>query len=58
MSEQGRIDISRECIEKIQHYIKEGRFSDMNDFINQAVKLLLMAEDNKEDFVKVMKKED
>ncbi|MFH0868966.1 MAG: hypothetical protein V1839_01935 [archaeon] len=57
MAEQGRIDISRECIEKIQRYVKDGRFSDMNDFINQAVKLLLMAEDNREEFSQIIKKE-
>ena len=57
MAEQGRIDIPREDIAKIQSYVKEGRFSDMNDFINQAVKLMLMAEDRKEDFQNIIKKE-
>ena len=55
--EQGRIEIPEEFVAKIQRYIKDGRFSDLNDFFLQAVKLMLMAEDNKDSFSQIIKKE-
>ena len=57
MAEQGKIDIPQEYLEKIYNYIKEGRFSDISDFFTQAVKLMLMAEDNKDSFSQIIKKE-
>ena len=57
MAEQGKIDIPQEYLEKIYSYIKEGRFSDISDFFTQAVKLMLMAEDNKDSFSQIIKKE-
>ena len=57
MADKGKIDIPEEFIAKIERYISEGRFSDMNDFFLQAVKLMLMAEDNKDSFSQIIKKE-
>ena len=53
-----KIDVPEEYIAKIRNYVKEGRFENFSDFFIQAARLLLMAEDNKEDFIKVMKKGD
>jgi Arc/MetJ-type ribon-helix-helix transcriptional regulator len=51
----GRIELSDEVLKKIGEYVQAGRFKDLNDFINQAVKLLVYAEDNKEQFEKIVK---
>ncbi len=53
-----KIDISDEFIAKARKYVEEGRFKDISDFINQAMKLMIYAEDNKENFVKILKPED
>jgi len=56
MAEKGKIDIPEELVAKIEKYVSEGRFTDMNDFFVQAIKLMLLAEDNKEYFSKIVKK--
>lgn len=53
-----KFSIPDEMIEKINKYIKEGRFKDLSDFFQQAAKLLLYAEDNKDQFAKILKKEE
>ncbi len=53
-----KIEIPDEVIAKIRRYVEEKRFKDINDFINQAVTLLVYAEDNKESFSKILKQED
>ncbi len=50
-----KIEISDEILKKIGEYVQAGRFKDLNDFINQAIKLLVYAEENKEQFRNVMK---
>lgn len=52
-----RIEISDETIKKADEWIKAGRFKDLNDFINQAIKLLLYAEENKDNFQQIVKQE-
>lgn len=52
-----KINIPDEMVQKIQKYIQENRFKDLNEFINQAIKLLVYAEDNKDSFVKILKPE-
>lgn len=52
-----KFNVPDEMIEKIRRYIREGRFKDLSDFFTQAAKLLLYAEDNKEEFSKILKKE-
>jgi Arc/MetJ-type ribon-helix-helix transcriptional regulator len=49
------IDIPQEFLEKIEKYVKEGRFKNKDDFFQQAVNLLLYAEDRKEEFQKIIK---
>lgn len=55
--ERGKIDIPEEYVAKIEKYVQEGRFSDLNDFFVQAIKLMLMAEDNKGNFQNIIKEE-
>lgn len=52
-----KFSIPDEMIEKIRRYIQEGRFKNLSDFFTQAARLLLYAEDNKEQFSKILKKE-
>ncbi len=51
-----KIEISDDIIKKVDEWIKAGRFKDLNDFINQAIKLMLYAEENKDNF-QVVKQE-
>ncbi len=50
-----KIEISDEILKKIGEFVQAGRFKDLNDFINQAIKLLVYAEDNKEQFEKIVR---
>ena len=50
-----KINISDEFIAKARKYVEEGRFKDLNDFINQSLKLMIYAEDNKEKFMEAVK---
>lgn len=52
-----RIEISDEIIKKVDGWVQAGRFKDLNDFINQAIKLLLYAEENKDNFQQIVKQE-
>ncbi|MBI2040529.1 MAG: ribbon-helix-helix protein, CopG family [DPANN group archaeon] len=52
-----RIEISDETIKRIDELVKAGRFKDLSDFINQAIKLLVYAEENKEQFQQIVKQE-
>jgi len=52
-----KFSIPDEMMEKIYRYIREGRFKDLSDFFTQAARLLLYAEDNKDQFTKILKKE-
>ena len=40
---------------KIEQFVKQGRFESIDDFIRQAVKLLLYAEDKKDEFQNILK---
>jgi len=53
-----KFSIPDDMIEKIQAYVKAGRFKDLSDFFTQAAKLLLYAEDHKEEFTKIIEKEE
>ena len=50
-----KIEISDEVLKKISDYVQAGRFKDLNDFINQAIKLLVYAEENKDQFQQIVK---
>ncbi len=50
------INISDETKAKIDKYVKDGRFKSVDDFVQQAIKLLLYAEDKKDDFLNIVKK--
>lgn len=52
---QMELNLSKEQLEKIENYVKEGRFKSVDDFISQAANLLLYAEERKEDFKKILK---
>ncbi|MEK6807590.1 MAG: hypothetical protein AABX75_01030 [Nanoarchaeota archaeon] len=49
-----KINIPDDYISRIKKYVQEGRFKDVNDFLNQAIHLLLYAEDNKEKFMQAI----
>ena len=49
------IELSKEIKEKIEKYIEEGRYKDMNDFLKQAAEIMIMAEDRKAMFQKIIK---
>lgn len=51
-----KLDIPEELIQKIRKYVEAGRFRDFNDFFIQAARLLLYAEDNKENFERIIKR--
>jgi len=46
--------ISKEHLDKIQKFVKDKRFESLNDFVDQALNLLIYAEDRKEDFEKIL----
>ncbi len=48
------INLSPETLAKINKFIEEGRFKSLDDFLEQAAKLLLYSEDRKEDFKKIL----
>jgi len=50
-----KINIDDELVTKAKKYVAEGRFKDLNEFINNAMKLLVYAEDNKEKFMEAVK---
>jgi Arc/MetJ-type ribon-helix-helix transcriptional regulator len=54
--EKEHMDISmpKELIEKIDTYVKQGRFKSVEDFLEQAANLLLYAEDNKDLFTQAL----
>jgi Arc/MetJ-type ribon-helix-helix transcriptional regulator len=52
-----KISIPDELIMQIQRYVREGRFRDVSDFLVQAIKLLLYAEEKKGQFVEVIKQD-
>lgn len=45
-----KINLKEDKAERIQKYIDEGRFDNLDEFFDQATKLLLYAEDKKEEF--------
>lgn len=49
-----KINLDEAKLEKIEKYLQEGRFKTIDDFFNQAAKLLLYAEDKKEEFSKII----
>jgi len=51
-----KISLDETKLEKIEEYISEKRFNDLNDFFNKAVKLLLYAEDKKDEFNMILPK--
>ena len=51
-----QIEISDDKWERVNKYIEQKRFKDMDDFIEQAARLLLYAEDNKDNFEKFVKR--
>jgi Arc/MetJ-type ribon-helix-helix transcriptional regulator len=44
------ITLPKELLEKIEVYVKQGRFKSVEEFLEHSVSLLLYAEDNKELF--------
>lgn len=50
------LSISPEILAKIKKYIEEGRFKSLDDFFEQAAKLLLYSEDRKNDFKRILGK--
>jgi len=48
------ISMPKELIEKIDTYVKQGRFKSVEDFLEQAANLLLYAEDNKDLFTQAL----
>ncbi len=49
-----KVSISQEQLDKIEKFVTEKRFEDRDDFIEQALRLLIYAEDRKEDFEKIL----
>ncbi len=45
-----KIEITEELNEKINEWIKEGRYKNTKEFVNAAVETLLMAEQMKDSF--------
>ena len=48
------VELKNEALEKIENYIKQGNFKNKDDFIQQAVNLLLMAEEKKKYFNNIL----
>jgi Arc/MetJ-type ribon-helix-helix transcriptional regulator len=48
------ISMPKEVIERIEVYVKQGRFKSVEDFLEQASSLLLYSEDNKELFMQAL----
>ncbi|MBS3064050.1 MAG: hypothetical protein J4445_01200 [DPANN group archaeon] len=48
------IEISKDRQERIDKFVKLGRFASLDDFVQKAVDLMLYAEDNKDAFTKIL----
>ena len=48
------VELKNEALEKIENYIEQGNFKNKDDFIQQAVNLLLMAEEKKKYFNNIL----
>lgn len=44
------INLDEEKVNRIKKYVEEKRFKDIDDFFAKAVKLMMYAEDKKEEF--------
>ena len=51
-----KINIDEEKLDRIKKYVEKGRFKDLDDFFDQSSKLLLYAEDKKEEFGMILPK--
>lgn len=51
-----KIELEDSKFEKIKRYVEEERFKSIDDFIDQATKLLIYAEDKKEEFGMILPK--
>ena len=51
------INLEEEQVERIKKCVGKGRFKDIDEFIAHAIKLLLYAEENKDQFQKVLRGE-
>lgn len=48
------ISLPKELVERIEKYVKQGRFKSVEEFLEHAANLLLYAEDNKELFTQAL----
>jgi len=48
------VKIDSDKFKRVERYVEKGRFSSAEEFVDQAVKLLLYAEDNKDMFKKIV----
>ncbi len=48
------MEIKKELREKIEKYVKDGRYKSVDEFMNAAAETLLMAEDRKKEFEKIL----
>ena len=51
-----KIELNQADVDKIQKYVAEGRYPSVDEFVKQAIKSLLYAEDRKEEFMKMLGK--
>ena len=49
------INIPQEQIDKIKKFVEKGSFKSVDEFIEQAARLLIYAEERKDDFAKILK---
>ncbi|UCD04183.1 MAG: hypothetical protein JSW73_00865 [Candidatus Woesearchaeota archaeon] len=50
------INLDEEQVNRIKKYVEEERFKDIDDFLEKAVKLMMYAEDKKEEFGLILPK--
>ena len=50
------INLGEVKVNKIKKYVEEERFKDIDDFFEKAVKLMMYAEDKKEEFGMILPK--
>jgi Arc/MetJ-type ribon-helix-helix transcriptional regulator len=50
------INLDEEQVNRIKKYVEEERFKDIDDFFGKAVKLMMYAEDKKEEFGLILPK--
>jgi len=50
------IDLDEEKVNKIKKYVEEERFKSIDDFFEKAAKLMIYAEDKKEEFGMILPK--